>query len=136
MYRPLVIFVSIAVVAKGSSLFANSASTALQMSHLFSSSAQVDVTIPGGYERAYVADNITDQMKCNVFLKELNKLSVQHVVIQLKTSAGDKTTTKPTNLEDTKRHVETTFSYMLEKDTLPRAFKRFISAQQVTTNPR
>ena len=39
LYRPLIIFVSVAVAVKGSSFFANSASVAAQMSHLFISCA-------------------------------------------------------------------------------------------------
>ena len=138
LYRPLIIFIYVAIVVKSSSFFANSASVAAQMSHLHSSSApQIDITIPGaGYERAFVTDKITDGGKCNVFVKETDKPKASAITIQLRTSAGDKTTTKRTNLEEMKYHAETTFAYMLENDTLPRAVKRFISAQQLISTPR
>ena len=92
---------------------------------------------PGaGYERAFVTDKITDGGKCNVFVKETDKPKASAITIQLRTSAGDKITTKPTNLEEMKYHAETTSAYMLENDTLPRAVKRFISAQQLNSTPR
>ena len=92
---------------------------------------------PGaGYERAFVTDKITDGGKCNVFVKETDKPMASTTTIQLRTSAGGKITTKPTKLEEIKYHVKTTFAYILENDTLPRAVKRFISAQKLNSTPR
>ena len=89
----------------------------------------------GGYERAYVTDKITDQVKYIVFLNEPNMRNVQHAMIQLVAVAGEKFTTKPTNFEKIKHHTVTAFEYMSEKDTLPTAVINASSIQQIITTP-